>query len=312
RRLEDFRYVEYQLQVGYVWPWFLGVPELTFRPELTRERRQYVNFDADSSLFTATWERSLWDRWGLLAGLTYSLEFTRQFHAVDPTDNVNLTIGALIPSLTVDLRDNPLSPTKGFFAKTSFELASTAFLSQSEPFPVSYTRLQGRTDYTAPLGEGASWYFSLRGGLGANLADPHKSDGSIDTRVQIPLIKQFSLGGVQSMRGYKLQELNIQAFAIQGTMAYVNYRTQIDIPLAGNLRFGPFLDSGVLLVDGRLPQPRVNGVGALLPKLGVRYGTGLGLHYQTPVGPVNLDLGFKVAPLPGEDREEFHFSVGVL
>ena len=45
---------------------------------------------------------------------------------------------------------------------------------------------------------------------------------------------------------------------------------------------------------------------------GLRYGVGVGLHYRTPVGPVNFDFGFKVDPLPGEEPFRFDFSVGIL
>src|SRR5690606_29406664 len=47
RRLEDYRYLEYQARLGYVWPWFLGARRLTFRPEAVFERRQYIRFDAE-------------------------------------------------------------------------------------------------------------------------------------------------------------------------------------------------------------------------------------------------------------------------
>ncbi|MCC7440061.1 MAG: BamA/TamA family outer membrane protein [Bdellovibrionales bacterium] len=300
RRIEDFRYIEYQVQVGYVWPWFVGAPELTFRPQLTQERRQFINFDAETSLFTATWERSLWEKANLFGALTYSLELTRQFNAAAPEDNVTLTIGALIPSVTMDLRDNPLSPTRGFFGTASFEVASTAFGSQADPFPVGYTRFQARSDYTLPVGrDGVTLYASFRTGVARNTVSPLLPDGSTDARIAIPLIKQFALGGVRSLRGYKLQELNEQKFAVQGTLTYVNYRTQLDVPIAGSLKFGPFLDAANLLIDRY-------SLGSL------RYGAGVGLHYQTPVGPVNFDVGFKLNREPGEEPNEFHFSVGVL
>ena len=44
----------------------------------------------------------------------------------------------------------------------------------------------------------------------------------------------------------------------------------------------------------------------------LRLGTGFGLHYLTPVGPVNFDLGFKVDPRPGEDAYRFYFSIGMI
>src|SRR5690606_25872288 len=159
-------------------------------------------------------------------------------------------------------------------------------------------RFQFRADYFQPLGKNVTWYFSFRTGIERNTANPFNADGSPNPNVSIPLIKQFALGGVSSLRGYKLQELNIQNIAVQGTAADVNYRTQIAIPTAGDLKMGPVLDAANLGVDSY-------SLGNL------RYGVGLGLHYPTPVGPVTFDPGFKVAPKPGEERSRFHFSVGV-
>jgi outer membrane translocation and assembly module TamA len=65
------------------------------------------------------------------------------------------------------------------------------------------------------------------------------------------------------------------------------------------MRFGPFIDAGNLLVDQF-------SFGAL------RYGVGVGFHYQSPVGPVNFDLGFKVDPKPNEEPWRFYFSIGVI
>jgi outer membrane translocation and assembly module TamA len=132
---------------------------------------------------------------------------------------------------------------------------------------------------------------------------PYLADGTPDPRVTIPLIKQFALGGVNSLRGYIEQELNVQADdperRVQGYMTYVNYRTQLDFLLSQSLSFGPFLDAGNLQVDAF-------SLGNL------RYGTGIGLRYLTPVGPVNFDWGFKLFPRPNEDTNVFYFSLGVI
>lgn len=291
-------FAEYQARMGYIWPWF-GIDELTFRPEITHERRRYREFDADTTLLNATWERRLLKYVNLVGVFNYSLERTRQFNALFDEDRQTLLIGAITPSLRLDLRDDSLSPTRGFFGVVSHEIASTTYGSQRTPFPIGYTRSQLRADYFVPLAPKVTWFLSFRTGFERNTENPILSDGSRDRRIAIPLIKQFSLGGVSSLRGFKLQELNLQKTAIQGTASYVNYRTQVDLPFIGDLRFGPFMDAGNLLIDHY-------SLGAL------RYGVGFGFHYSTPVGPVNFDWGFKVDPLPGEDTNQFYFSLGII
>lgn len=295
RRLEERRVpVEYQLQVGYLWPWF-GWGDLSFRPNLTFQRIQYVNFDAATLALAATWEKRLLSSTQLVGALNYSLERIEQT-SEDPTsiDNQTLTIGAITPSIRWDLRDNPLAPTRGFYSSLSFEIADPKLLSQVEPFAVGYTRLLFRSDYSWNLWRNWIWYFSFRSGVERNTQD------ITDVRVAIPLIKQFALGGAASLRGFREQELNIQDIAVRGTASYVNYRTQLDIPISGPLRVGPFLDAANLLVD------------RFSFKEELRLGTGLGLHYLTPVGPINFDLGFKVDPRPDEEAYRFYFSIGMI
>gem|GEM_PF-473410 len=289
--------LEYQFQLGYVWPWF-ALGATTFRPRFTLERTQYRNLDLDSVSFASTWERRLVDRFNLSGSLTYSLERTRVYNAITVEDNGDFTIGSVTPGLRLDLRDSSLLPTRGWFASTSYEFASTALLSQSDPFPIGYTRFQGRVDRYIPLSRDITWFLSFRVGYAMNLEAPPE-DTPDDLRYAIPLFKQFTLGGAGSIRGFAEQELNVQDVAIRGTLSYVNYRTQIDLPFAGSMRFGPFLDAGNLMVDRF-------SFGSL------RYGTGVGFHYQSPVGPVNFDLGFKVDPRPDEEAWRFYFSIGVI
>jgi outer membrane protein insertion porin family len=140
-----------------------------------------------------------------------------------------------------------------------------------------------------------SWFWSVRTGFEKSTV----SRPGDDSYGSIPLIKQFALGGVGSLRGFSEQELNSKNEIIKGTLSYVNYRSQLDFPISGGLRVGPFLDAANLNVDSF-------SFGNL------RYGSGFGFHYLTPVGPVNLDWGFKLNPQPGEDTNQFYFSIGVL
>lgn len=315
RRFEDYCvqrsadkplcFIEYEFRLGYTWPWFM-LEELKFRPSLTQEKRRYREFDATSTALDIVFERTLYEEWNLTGYFTYSAELINQFNAKGnednprfSPDNQKLTIGSITPSLSIDFRDNPLAPTKGFYARVSYEWAAPHFASQKEPFPVGYTKAQMRADQILPLVRGVSLFVSMRAGVERNLIDPKDYPSELTPFIGVPLIKQFTLGGAGSLRGFKEQEINFTEKVIAGTLAFVNYRTQLDLPLTGEMRWGPFLDAGNLLVDdyslGRL-----------------RYAAGFGLHYQTPVGPVNFDWGFKLDPKPGEEASRFYFTVGIL
>ncbi len=322
RRFKAFQagsqnFVEFQSQLGYVWPWWLSLPEVTFRPRFTVEKTQYVLFSAETVSAATVWDRRLLRKVNLMGSLSYSLERTKQFDAfqkrsaIAKFDNQTMLIGAVTPSMRLDLRDNPLAPTKGFFSTTSFEYAHPGSEGElkSEPgkFPIGYTKFQFRADQFVPVTRSISWYFSFRTGLLRNLIPP-PADRPKDPRYAAPLVKQFALGGPGSLRGFSNQELNNYGgidnngdpIAIRGTQSYVNYRTQIDVPFSGAMKVGPFLDMANLLVD-------TYSFGKNL-----KYGAGLGFHYQTPIGPVNFDWGFNLFPLPNESKNQFVFSVGVI
>jgi outer membrane protein insertion porin family len=302
RRIADFRFVEYTAQVGYSLPWFFWGPT-TFKPSFSAEKRQYLEFDAETIGFNASLERMLYNPLKLSGMFMYTLERVRQFNAVDATQNQQITIGSITPTFRVDLRDNSLSPKSGFYGLTSFEYANSFLGTQKDPIPVSYGRFRARADYYFDFIPHIVWYCSVRGGWLKNFINPYQADGSIDPRITVPLIKQFALGGVNSIRGFEEQELNVQASdkdrRVQGYSTYVNYRTQMDFFATQNLSVGPFLDSGNLQVDAF-------SLGNL------RFGTGVGMRYLTPVGPVNFDWGFKIQPRPGESTNVFYFSLGVI
>jgi outer membrane protein insertion porin family len=152
-----------------------------------------------------------------------------------------------------------------------------------------------RNDYYWPLGKDIVWYFSFRVGYEqtVNLVT------SSGTPSIIPLIKEFALGGINSIRGYAEQSINNPNQLVGGSLAYVNYRTQMDMPFSGALKFGLFADAGNLLVNN-------------FSFGGLNYGVGFGFHYQTPVGPINFDWGFPIDPPATADPFVIHFSVGVI
>lgn len=297
RRVFNYRFTEFSAQAGYIWPWFAW-GETTFRPNLSAERRQYREFDAETYGFSASLDRMLlkWPR--LYGSLSYAIEQVSQFNASDKTQNQQIRIGTITPSLRLDLRDQPLTPKKGFFSSVSFEYANNFLGSQEVPFPVNYGRFQTRNDFYLNFIPRVVWFTSIRGGWLKNFANT----AGTGSNFSIPLIKQFALGGVNSMRGYLEQEINVQATdkerRVQNFMTFVNYRTQLDFFASQNLSVGPFLDAGNLKVDQFT-------LGDL------QYGTGVGLRYMTPVGPVNFDWGFKLFPKTGAESNVFYFSLGV-
>lgn len=300
-RFEDFHFVEYAIQLGYVYPYFMN-DITTFRPTITLSGTQYIEFDAISAVFALNWERPLTENKALTGIFSYSLERDIQFNAADPIDDQGLRIGAVTPALRLDLRDNPLAPTKGFWSSISLEYANPVLSlgNYNDQEPISYLRVQWRSDYFYPLTRDIQLFLSARFGYERSLSpvvNPNDANSGA-----IPLIKQFALGGIGSIRGYEEQEINFQSYAIRGSLSYANYRAQVDLPFAGALRIGPFLDVANLIRDH-----------SVLLTQQLDLGSGFGFHYLTPVGPINLDWGWKLNNIqPGSGAHQFYFSIGII
>ncbi len=284
RRFNGYNFMEGQAQFLYTWPWFF-VPELVFRPSVSLGQTQYINFAAAFLTASAAWERQLFAKPHLMGSMGYTFETINQFRAANGDPDQILKVGTITPRFSLDLRDSSLAPTSGIFVTSWLDLAGT-FLGSTPD--IGYYRFQFRSDY----------YISVTGNIGLFLSFRTGYEQS-NANQNIPLIKQFTVGGIASLRGYQEQAFYANGALIGSSLSYVNYRTQIDLPFAGPLKFGLFVDAANLLVNNY-------SLG------GLNYGTGFGFHYMTPVGPVNFDWGFKVDPPLGVDPYVIHFSVGII
>ncbi len=66
-----------------------------------------------------------------------------------------------------------------------------------------------------------------------------------------------------------------------------------------NVGLVPFLDGGMVYRD---ELPRILG--------DMNWGTGLGLRYYTPIGPLRLDVGVPLQPISGDPPVQIYISIG--
>jgi outer membrane translocation and assembly module TamA len=125
---------------------------------------------------------------------------------------------------------------------------------------------------------------------------------------EIPASERFFAGGDTTIRGFALD-----------TVGAANTISETGFPRGGN---------AVLILNGELRVPVWKDIGAALFVDGgnvfervtqfdfaeLRGSAGFGLRYLSPIGPVRLDLGFKMdrRQFAGEleSRAVFHFSIG--
>src|SRR5690606_25827894 len=69
--------------------------------------------------------------------------------------------------------------------------------------------------------------------------------------------------------------------------------------LGGNWELAAFVDTGSI---GRAEESTGSD--------NLRWATGLGLQYITPIGPIGLFYGRKIDPRPDESPDQWHFTIG--
>src|SRR5581483_9623793 len=112
--------------------------------------------------------------------------------------------------------------------------------------------------------------------------------------------ERFYAGGINSVRGYERWRVGplVDDDPIGGR-SVVEWSLELRHPITEQLGGALFLDAG-----------QVSRSSFDIPFGSLRYGTGFGVRYKSPVGPLRVDLGFPVQPPDDDPRWQVHVSVG--
>ena len=201
-------------------------------------------------------------------------------------DKGRYNLSYLISSLRYDARDNVLNPKSGYAFNVENKLASKAMFSDAEFYSVT---LHANAIY--PFYDDFNFSFN-------NFIGTSRAYG--DTK-QVPITQRFYLGGANSMRGYKENELGPRGengAVIGGDFIFYN-NFELNYFVLESLSVHTFLDAGnVFLQD-------------LSVDLGdLKYSAGVGFRFNLPIGPIGFDLAIPVNPKSYEDSYRIHFSIG--
>jgi len=272
------------------------------------QTRRFYSFDANILRLNSTLTRDITKK--LSASLRYQYEDITQYSATQKIDNGSFQIGAITPSLTLDLRNNQVNPTKGAFFNASTEFANPYFLSQKErDLTIDYYKFISRNRFYIPFKNG-TFAISMVGGIQENLArDKQEVDGVVQTKGYIPNIKVFRLTGTDIIRGFTDEEMNrlpdnndISEVRVDNRAYLVNLKLEPRYFINDNLMAGVFYDAGRVFVD------QVD-FGELRDSVGVTF------KIITPVGTLDFDYGIKLLRKKDangtlEDPGRFHVSIG--
>lgn len=185
-----------------------------------------------------------------------------------------------------DTRDDILYPNQGRLQSVLVELGM--------PFgDLSYYKVQYLHQWFWPVW--SPFVLMLRGDVGYG-------DGY--SGKPLPFFKAFYAGGVGSVRGYESSSLgprDVFGNVLGGNRKIVG-NAELFYPLVAGqqaVRLSVFADAGQIYAEGLQPDFE-----------SFRYSAGLGLAWNSPLGPLKFSYAYPVNEKPGDKVQRFQFQVG--
>jgi len=261
----------------------------------------------------------------------YAVELTRLFDERIPADQQSL-IDRLFPQVRLsmlssgvfwDRRNDQISPSRGSLVSASADFALRSIGSEVgfvksfvtaayfRPIAPAPRRVVFATRAQLGLARGFERIVPLVDDRGNPILDP---DGQPEVQVvaDLPASQRFFAGGSSSVRGFQLDRLGVpEILNPNGLSDGGNGLVVLNAELravVGQLFSRDFAVVG--FVDGGNVFDRASEI-----DLGrLRGAVGFGVRYDSPLGPLRLDFGFKTSRLQFATRRErgweFHLSIG--
>jgi outer membrane protein insertion porin family len=243
---------------------------------------------------------------------TTQVQLRYEFNKTDLTDLVfpqlvlpqdrSVHLSTLSGSLIRDTRDKPLDAHRGVYETLDLGITPKAFGSSD-----NFAKLVGQYAFYKPLGP-VVWANSVRLGLASPFA------GSV-----VPTSQRFVAGGGSTLRGFPLNGAGPQRLVtVCGNPSDSSTCSQISVPVGGNQLF-------ILNSEIRAPLPIIHNLGVVFFYDGGNVyrninfhqfmddytnTVGIGLRYDTPVGPVRIDVGHNLNPVPGVSSTQYFITLG--
>ena len=244
-------------------------------------------------------------------------------------DSLRATTGGLGIDVVYGRLDNPLQPTRGFVVRPSLAVAGG---------DVSFGRARLAASYTRPLGRRSGIVSRVTVGAIRALGGTSPDDVGDYVLLRDQL---FYAGGTSDVRGWGVARLGFKTFSVTppvttageipdqtlitdprdvnyvgvGGQAKASASVQLNLPIPA---FGPQWGANVFLDAGQVWSPaaaateglvRAGGTPAdsvlaniLRDEGGVRFGTGAGIQYLTPIGFISFAVGVKINPSYLDER----------
>lgn len=270
-------------------PWFMDKP-ISFGASIYKTEREYGNFDRKSSGFELSLGKSFWEYWH--KSIAYNFERTTIFNVKDDasifvkSQEGKRTTSSISPAIVRDTRDSYIDPMRGSRNALNVTFAglggSNAFLKVLVDsgwyfpiFDVTTIHLRGRIGYASGL-------------FGKNL----------------PLYERYFVGGIYTVRGLNFgdagpQDINSEPL---GGEKELILNAEYIFPILSEYKL-----KGVVFFDAGRAYEKGETFGSDL-----RYTTGAGIRWISPIGPIRIEWGFNLDKRAGEPSNKVEFTFGTF
>ncbi len=236
------------------------------------------------------------------------------------TSGESYTINRLVGSLERDTRDNPFDPRRG-----SDIVGVSSYNGGALSGTAQFLKHVGTVTAFLPVDRVTTAAFRFRAGLINPQAGERSVPGSSGSAINlVPPEERFYVGGASSIRGYGENELGtrFQSDVLPplriGGRALLLVNAELRRRLLGPFGMEAFFDGGNVWERPADIHPR--NILSFADRAGyndMRYTVGLGIRFDTPIGPIRLDYGRKLRLARSDQRDptsglhgRTHFSVG--
>ncbi len=202
-------------------------------------------------------------------------------------------------SLARDTRNNFLFPTSGMMQRAAIEFGAP-------PGDLQYYKLSLQHQQYFPLSKDFTLLVNGEVGYGGGLGDS-----------ELPFYRNFFVGGVSSVRGFKSGSIGPKqddpsvtgkAVSLGGDTKFVG-NVELLFPMPGikdnSVRLSTFFDAGAAFGTGA-PIYGSNKLGLE----DMRFSAGVGLAWNSPLGPLKFSLAYPINSKYFDETEVFQFSMG--
>lgn len=268
-------------------PWFMDRP-ISFNTDIYKTTREYVDYKRRATGFGFGFGKSLDEFWG--ASISYNLEKVTIYDVAEGASNIirdqigTRITSSITPSIVRDSRDNFIDPSRG----------------SRNSLYVTMAGIGGTNAFIKGVADSA-WFFpigsttiSVRGRFGYATGIFGK---------ELPLYERFYVGGIYTIRGLGFGEAGPRdenGSVIGGTKELI-FNLEYIFPIVSELKL-----KGVVFADAGNSYDQDEPIGTL------RYTSGLGFRWISPIGPIRIEWGYNINKKPGEGSSKVEFTFGTF